>query len=560
MMEDSLITIGLAFLEGLALIVSPCILPLLPVFLAGSLEGDKKRPMGVILGFILAFSLFTFFAKKIVEFSGIDLTIVRNVSFGLLIFLAIIMMSGYLTERFSSLMERIASWAPNPTENSEPRNDFVGGIIFGSLLGLIWTPCAGPILSAVILQTVIQKTTLNSFLTVLAFGVGVCVPMLLIVFLGRKFIATFSYFKQRTGLFRKILGIIIILSVFLMIYADTLTLTFSQTQEPKDSNLLNHAQESIINGLAEPYPAPPFEDIASWINTKPLQINDLKGKVVLVDFWAYSCINCIRTLPYLKSWYQKYQDQGLIIVGVHSPEFDFERNSINVKDAVEKFGILYPVALDNNFITWRNYHNQYWPASYLINKNGEVVYEHFGEGNYEVTESNIRYLLGLNPTKPIKEKQNPSLSQTPETYLGYERADTFSSPEASASNANQETLYSYPAALPDNAWALNGRWLMAAQKIVSASFDASIKINFNAHKVFAVMASQSGKPIKVKILLDGKPVSIDDKGEDVGDDSTVTVQQARLYHLISITKTSQGLLELTATGPGLELYTFTFGQ
>ncbi len=219
-MRVELINIGLAFLEGFALIISPCILPILPIILSGSLEGGKKRPLGIIIGFVLVFALFTLFSKKLVELSGLDLNLIRNISFVLLLALGIVMISTYLTEKFSHLTQRLANVGSSFTVVNNPEGGFFSGILFGGLVGFIWTPCAGPILAAVIVQTVIQQTTLNSFLTLLSFGIGAAVPMLIIALLGRRILTQFSFFRNRASFFRKILGVIIIASVIFMIAGD----------------------------------------------------------------------------------------------------------------------------------------------------------------------------------------------------------------------------------------------------------------------------------------------------------------------------------------------------
>lgn len=358
-MQITLFYMGLAFLEGFILIISPCILPILPIMLSASLAGSKKRPLGIITGFIILFALFTLFARKLVQISGIDLNIIRNITFGLLLLLGCIMLSNYLTEQSEKFLQYIANIISGTSLVNAKTKGFWGGFIFGGLVGLIWTPCAGPILAAVIVQTVLQKSTLNSFLTLLAFGLGAGIPMLFIAYLGRNIIDMFQVLRTHAILFRKIVGGIIILSVLYIVYGQMMTLPFAKVDEMKAST-----GNGLTKGVYIPYPAPPLEGISAWINSKPLQINQLKGKVILIDFWAYSCINCVHTIPYLNAWYQKYQNKGFIIIGVHCPEFDFEHQLDLVKAAVKNYQIKYPVALDNNFNTWQNYHNFSWPTHY----------------------------------------------------------------------------------------------------------------------------------------------------------------------------------------------------
>lgn len=303
---------------------------------------------------------------------------------------------------------------------------------------------------------------------------------------------------------------------------------------------------ALIDGLYRPYKAPDIAGIDAWINSPPLTLSELKNKVVLLDFWTYSCINCIHTFPYLKEWYAKYHDKGLVIIGIHSPEFAFEHDLENVKNAVAKYGILYPVALDNNFVTWRNYKNRYWPAHYLINKDGEVVYEHFGEGDYDVTENNIRYLLGLKG-KDIKSAitKNNSYRQTPETYLGYARGQNFASPEEKLQN--KPRIYTYPPVLSVNDWALKGEWIIYPDKVVAASSNASIKLHFRAQKVYAVMGGFTGSNINVIVRLNGKPIK-----------EQWSVGPHQLYSLINSSANQESTVELIAVDKGLEVYTFTF--
>lgn len=312
----------------------------------------------------------------------------------------------------------------------------------------------------------------------------------------------------------------------------------------------------LKNGLRTIYSAPDFAGIDAWLNSPPLAMQSLKGKVVLVDFWTYSCINCVRTLPYLTGWDRKYRDMGLVIVGVHSPEFEFEKKQDNVKAAIAQHGIHYPVALDNTLSTWLNFHNRYWPAHYLINKEGKVVYTHFGEGEYEVTENNIRHLLGLNAGETIK-AEAPAFApgQTPETYLGHLRAKSFGGKENIARDA--ENTFRFPAFLPEHEWALNGKWKVESEKIIAAEKGAALRLNFKARKVFLVLGTASGRPIHATLSLNGEAA-----GTNAGKDApagVVTVERNTLYELIDQKTPRNCQIEIKSDTPGLEAYAFTFG-
>jgi thiol-disulfide isomerase/thioredoxin len=317
--------------------------------------------------------------------------------------------------------------------------------------------------------------------------------------------------------------------------------------------------------LDYPYPAPEMAGIQDWVNSSPLKIAELRGKVVLIDFWTYSCINCVRTLPYITRWDTKYRGKGLVIIGVHSPEFEFEKKLDNVKAATEKYGIHYPVALDSDLKTWSNFKNEYWPAHYLINKDGRVVYTHFGEGEYDVTEGNIRTLLGLGAEQDavLPDSVTPiSIMQTPETYLGYARAQGFANEEPPAKDT--AVHYSFPSTLLLNQWALSGEWLIGPENItetadvpVRQKDPSSLRLNFIARKVFLVLGPKSDKPIKVRVLLNGKPTGYA-SGADVKN-GVLTVDQERLYELIDLGTSKNGILELQTDEPGLQAYAFTFG-
>lgn len=544
------LNLALAFVEGLAIIISPCILPVLPILLSTGIDGGKLRPYGLILGFIVAFSLFTLLSRQLVQSLGIDSELLRQISFYILILFGIILLFEGLSDFFAALTHRLSDFGQGVINRQRYNTGFWSGLLVGCAIGLVWAPCAGPILTAVIVQTIRQETDLAGVLTILAFALGSALPMLILTVQGKKLMSRLDFFKRHSVLMRKVFGVLIIGTVILTAQGTLLNWNFSLAG-PQGKQAAN-ASPKLINGLAQPYTAPEFSGVSSWINSKPLTMKSLKGKVVLIDFWTYSCINCVRTLPYITSWDRKYRDKGLVIVGVHAPEFEFEKKLDNVKRAVAQHKIQYPVALDNHLDTWTNFRNQYWPAHYLIDRQGRVVYTHFGEGEYATTEGNIRALLGVGKftakDKPMRENTQASYSinQTPETYLGYARAQTYSGSQSL--EPDQVTTFTFPQKLPINRWALKGKWFVDSEKIIAQEANAALRLHFWGKKVFLVMGVPPKKSVAVKVLLNGKSVK------------TITVNQQTLYTLLSLDKAKPGTLELQATAPGLSAYAFTFGS
>lgn len=310
-------------------------------------------------------------------------------------------------------------------------------------------------------------------------------------------------------------------------------------EENKEKN--KNADSEVIH-FVNLGPAPNFKGIEHWINSPELNIANLKGKVVLIDFWTYSCINCVRTFPYLKSWYDKYKDKGFVIIGVHSPEFAFEKDTDNVEAAVKRFDIEYPVAQDNKFETWKAYDNQYWPAKYLINQQGDIVYTHFGEGDYEGTENAIRALLDMKDTVKVEEDRTMMKVGTPEIYLGFRRLKNLS-PDQKPSPLPED--YVIPAKIFKNKFALGGNWKFEQEMVILVGNEGVIKLNFNASKVF--MVAYSPNPIQVEVWIDGQKVN------------QVAISDHQLYTLFNSTEVKDHLLELKVEGAGFQAYTFTFG-
>jgi thiol-disulfide isomerase/thioredoxin len=388
--------------------------------------------------------------------------------------------------------------------------------------------------------------------------------MLLVVYGGVAITNSIPFVAQYTELIRKIFGVLMIFAALAIAFhfdvvLQQLAIRYFPAIRLEESSLVQKELEKLRTGTSSTSvvpavgkKAPEFIGITAWINSPALSIEQLKGKVVLVDFWTYSCINCVRTLPYLKQWYASYQDKGLVLVGIHTPEFEFEKNSANVKDAVKRFGIEYPVCLDNNFKTWQNYHNRFWPAHYLIDQEGIIRYIHFGEGNYVETENAIRALLQL-PALDKKERREPIKAQTPETYLGYERGASY----RDALKKNESAAYDYQGPLVDDKVGLQGEWLATSQYIQSKSDKARLDLNFIASHVYCVMEAKQESPITV--LLDGKPLATNYYGKDSNKQGQVVVKESRMYEILDL-KADSGRHTLTLEVPaGVALYAFTFG-
>jgi len=347
---------------------------------------------------------------------------------------------------------------------------------------------------------------------------------------------------MRKAIYISIIVVVILVVAVIYVGKHGSKLRFTPTQTGTNINSSDQNMSELqLQNLGK---APDFVGIDHWLNTpKPLSINDLKGKVVLVDFWTFSCINCIRTLPYVTKWYDTYHDQGFVVIGVHTPEFPFEKVTANVQDAINRYGIHYPVAQDNEYATWNNYNNQFWPAEYLIDQNGNIVYTHFGEGNYDHTENAIRELLGLKTgSSALANPDNLNEIGSPEMYFGTERLQYLSQGQTASTSP---TDYSFPANLDLNTFALSGNWSFSSDHITLEKPGGAIKLKFHSAKVFLV--AQSSKPVTLKIKVDGK------------DQPDVVVSGSKLYTLFSSTDYSDHTLEISIPDPGLQTFTFTFG-
>ncbi len=546
-----LVLLGIAFLAGVITAISPCVLPVLPILLAGSATStDRRRPFAIVAGLVVSFTTFTLAGAALLSALGLPEDLLRDIAIVALFVLA----ASLLSQRVAWLLERPFLFL---TRRRVSRD--TNGFVVGLSVGLVFVPCAGPVLAAVTALAASGDITFRIVLVTTAYAIGAAIPMLAIAIGGQRLGSGMRVVRTHAAAARKVAGVVV--------GATSLAIAFNvdrhfTTAVPGYTNALqtriersSSAQKALekLSGSGEAlaatqgrYPrAPEFRSIKLWLNTpggKPLSIAGLRGRVVLVDFWTYSCINCLRTLPHLEAWDRAYREAGLTIVGVHSPEFSFERVPDNVRSAVRRLGVRYPVALDNDFATWRAYSNDYWPSDYLIDRAGRIRSTHYGEGAYGETESRIRRLLGekvkVGPTSVTD--ATPSQITTPESYLGYARLDRFANgPPA----FDVESNYRFPdRPLPLDHLAYAGRWTVEPSRIIAGS-GARLRLSFQANRIFLVLAGQG----RVNALVDGRQVRV------------IRVAGApRLYTIARFPKLSRGLLELRFSR-GLEGYAFTFG-
>ncbi len=574
-----ILLIAFAFLAGIITVLSPCILPILPIILTSSIGGvntGKSRPLGVVIGFILSFTFFTLFLSTLVRISGIPAETMR--------FVSVLVIAGFgvslLIPQFQILVERLFSKLADFMPSSQGRTGIGGGLLIGFSVGLLWTPCVGPILASVISLAITGTVTFDAFLITLAYSIGTAIPMFLIMLGGQNALRRVPWLLSNLGHIQKLFGVLMILTaigIFFNIdrkFQTFILNTFPQYGvglikfEDNDTikNQLNKKNSGEIKkedmgkpmfDLIEPKGARAPEIIpgGAWFNSDPLTLAELKGKVVIVDFWTYSCINCQRTFPYLRDWNEKYKDKGLVIIGVHAPEFEFEKSEKNVAQAIEDFKLTYPIVQDNDFATWRAYKNRHWPAKYFIDKEGYIRYSHFGEGAYDESEKVIQELLkeaGANDVS--SEIKNPTYqlsAKTPEIYLGYARIDHFVSPET----IKQNTLgtYTSPKKLGNNEMAFVGSWNVM-EEYANPQKGSKLLLNYDAKEVFLVMRTKAA-PAKVKVYVDDK---LQFFGEDNAE-GTVTITKDTLYKLINTVTPGLRILRLEFEDSNAEVFAFTFG-
>jgi cytochrome c biogenesis protein CcdA/thiol-disulfide isomerase/thioredoxin len=539
-----LLLLAIGFVAGVVTALSPCVLPVLPIVLAGGATG--RRPLAIVAGIVLSFTVFTLFAAWLLDLLGLPDDLLRNLAIALLFLVAL-----------SLLVPQVAEWLARPLQFLTRRSggDKGGGFLLGASLGLVFVPCAGPVLAAVTVIAARRDVGLDSLLLTLAYAVGAAVPMLAIAFAGQR---AARAFRANATTVRRVSGVLVAgaalaiafgvdrnLQTALPGYTESLQQRFERSEAAqRELRELTGGRDPEATGggtetLEDYGPAPDFHGVTRWLNSEPLTLRGLRNRVVLVDFWTYSCINCLRTLPYIRAWDERYRDAGLTIVGVHSPEFAFERVESNVRENVRKLGVRYPVALDNDFVTWQSWRNQYWPAKYLIDKRGHVRYYHFGEGDYAETEEAIRTLLGADaPDASGLADKSPHGRVTPESYVGYERFDRNGGDRIVK---DKPYAYTFPRGLSENELALSGIWTVQGERAV-AGLSAGLRMQYRARDVYLVLTGTG----TVEVLVDGKRERL------------VRVRADRLYTLVDRPRIGDHLLELHFT-PGLAAYAFTFG-
>ncbi|MEA2430085.1 MAG: hypothetical protein QOI19_558 [Thermoleophilaceae bacterium] len=559
-----------AFVAGVGTALSPCVLPVLPIALSAGATGGRRRPLGIVTGLALSFTFVTVAFVYVIHALGLPNDLLRSIAIVGLILFGLALAVPPVGDRLEAWLQRLV-----PAGAARRGGDgFGSGLLVGFGLGAVYTPCAGPILAGVITLSASQSFTAGRLATALAYGIGSAVALYVLMLGGRRVTRRLSL---RSGRFQQALGAVMVVVAVLMlanvdvrfqnaIASDLPSFLVNPTGGLEKSGSVKKQLASLRGGgqgraesaaaapgstLPKLGAAPEIQGTQQWFNTsggRALSLASLRAqhRVVLIDFWTYTCINCIRTLPQLKAWDAKYRRDGLTIIGVHTPEFPFEKDAGNVRAAVAQDGIKYPVAQDNELATWNAYQNQYWPAHYLIDANGQVRYVHFGEGAYGKTESAIRSLLaeagrgGLGGSVGTR-AQTPGGLVTPETYLGSTRAQRFEN------GAISSGVHDYGSGAPDLApdhLAYRGTWGITGDGAVAGP-GARLYLNFRARNVYLVLGSPD-RPRAMRVLLDGHRAGV------------VRVGRQRLYRLVSLAKAGDHMLELRAQN-GTRGYAFTFG-
>ena len=564
----------LAYLGGILTILSPCVLPVLPFVFARADQPFVKSGLPLLIGMALTFTLVATLAAVgggwVVHANQIG----RIAAMVILAFFGLTLISRTLADMLTRPLVALGNRLSQSADSS-------GGGIWASLLlgvatGLLWAPCAGPILGLVLTGAALQGASANTTLLLLAYGAGAATSLGAALLLGGR---VFALMKKSLGAgewVRRGLGVLVLAGVAaIALGLDTGFLSRLSTANTSrlEQSLLSNANgmggvaDSVGAELRDLGPAPDFTGATAWFNTQPLTAAQLRGHTVLVDFWTYSCINCLRSLPYVRAWEAKYRANGLIVVGVHAPEFAFERDERNVRQAVHDLGVVYPVAMDNNFAIWRAFHNRFWPQHYLIDAQGHIRYVHSGEGEYENTEHALQALLvqdgqsnvpmgvvNPNANGAMAEASTASGPRSPETYLGYSRARNFASGEQVHDAAH---VYTTPASLTLNQWGLTGNWTVGAQPATANAAGAKLTYRFRARDLHLVMGP-GAHPVRIRVRVDGQAPGAN-HGADLNAAGEGMVNAERLYQLLRFPSAGEHTFEIEFLDPGVQVFSFTFG-
>jgi cytochrome c biogenesis protein CcdA/thiol-disulfide isomerase/thioredoxin len=571
----------LAFLGGVLTILSPCILPVLPFVFARADQPFRRAGLPLLVGMALTFAA----VATAAAYGGH--WIARLNQGGRYIAMAIFLVLG-LTLLFPSLAEALTRplvRAGSQLQGGPTNETSVGrSLLLGISTGLLWAPCAGPVLGLILTGAALQGPGVRSSLLLLVYALGAACSLAIALLAGKKVLSFMKGSLAYDVWIRRALGVAVIAGVIAIALGwDTNLLTkfsFVNTASAEERLLRavkpgNAASSEAATtqqiSLPDEGPMPDLTGAVGWINSGPLDLKALRGKVVVIDFWTYSCINCLRALPYVEAWSAKYKDSGLVVIGVHTPEFAFEKERSNVEQAVRDLKITYPVAIDSDYNIWRAFKNQYWPAHYFIDGKGRIRYHHFGEGEYDQSEKVIQQLLKENGAKSLSTTGPSGVAATgveaapdnndvrsPETYVGYERAANFASAQPVAQDSPKN--YTPRPRLSLNQWALNGKWTVGAESAVLSTAPGKIVFRFHARDLHLVLGpSNTGKPIRFVVKIDGTAPG-EDHGSDVDATGAGTVQGHRLYQLIRQKGAVEDrTFEIEFLDPGVQAFAFTFG-
>lgn len=579
----------LAYLGGVLTIVSPCILPVIPFVLARADRPFFRNGLPMLVGMTLAFAVVASLASIAGGWVVSANQYGRVAALILLAVFGLTLVFPGLADRLMRPLVAVGARMSNSAEQAGEEN-LLAPLVLGVATGFLWAPCAGPVLGLILTGAALQGASVKTTLLLLAYAAGAATSLALALLVGGR---VFAAMKKSIGAgewIRRGLGVAVLAAVVaIALGVDTgfltnLSVGGTTALEQGLLDKLRPNRKAAMTGPAMMQSKPsasspgdlPVEDITpslagaqQWLNSDPLTIEGLKGKVVLIDFWTYSCINCLRAIPYVRAWAEKYRDHGLVVIGVHAPEFAFERNVDNVKKAIATFGIHYPVAIDNDYKIWRAFDNEYWPAHYFIDASGKVRHHHFGEGDYAESERVIQKLLVDAGNKDVPtdivsvnasgaEAASDSADvNSPETYIGYDRSDRFVSPGGVA----QDTSHSYAAGEPQlNEWSLTGRWTIGNERAQLDEMDGGIIYRFHARDLHLVLGpSAEGKKIRFRITIDGKPPG-EAHGMDADADGNGVVTTQRLYQLVRTPgAVTDHTFEIRFLDPGVQAYAFTFG-